>query len=78
MVCLQAAAYSAGVRYPSATAVPTIVVVFEVADHHPGLEQRGPVVAVETLVTQPMVERFDEPVFHGVPGGMYDNPTRSA
>src|SRR5690606_18691174 len=42
--------------------VSVIVVVLEVLDHHPGLEQSGPVVAVQTLIAQPVVERFDEPV----------------
>jgi hypothetical protein len=31
-------------------AVPMVVLVFEVADHHPGFEQGGPVVAVEALL----------------------------
>jgi hypothetical protein len=40
-------------------AVPVIVLVFEVTDHHAGFEQIRPVVAVETLLPQAVVERFD-------------------
>jgi hypothetical protein len=43
-------------------AVSMIVLVFEVADHHAGFEQGVPVVAVEALLTQSVVERFDVPV----------------
>ena len=39
--------------------VAVVVLVFEVADDHPGLEQGVPVVAVEALLAQPVVERFD-------------------
>ena len=43
-------------------AVSMIVLVFEVADHHPGFEQSVPVVAVEALLPEAVVERFDVPV----------------
>jgi hypothetical protein len=36
-----------------------VVLVFEVADDHPGFEKAVPMVAVETLPAQPVVERFD-------------------
>lgn len=39
--------------------VSLIVLVFEVTDHHPNLEQTVPVVAVEALLAQAIVERFD-------------------
>jgi hypothetical protein len=39
--------------------VPVVVLVLEVADHHPGFEQGRPVVAVEALLPESVVERFD-------------------
>ena len=50
--------------------VSAVVFVLEVADDHPGLEQGVPVVAVEALLSQPVVERFDVAVVPGAPGGM--------
>jgi hypothetical protein len=43
-------------------AVSMIVLVLEVADHHTSFEQVGPVVAVEALLPEAIVERFDVPV----------------
>ena len=40
-------------------AVAVVVLVFEVADDHPGLEQTVPVVAVEALLAESVVKRFD-------------------
>jgi hypothetical protein len=42
-----------------------VVLVFEVADDHAGLEQTVPVVAVEALLPETVVKRFDVAV-----GGM--------
>lgn len=39
--------------------VSVVVFVLEVADHYPGLEQGVPVVAVEALLPESVVERFD-------------------
>jgi hypothetical protein len=39
--------------------VSVVVFVLEVADDHTGLEQSVPVVAVETLLAQSVIERFD-------------------
>ena len=39
--------------------VAVVVLVFEVADDHAGLEQGVPVVAVEALLAESVVERFD-------------------
>jgi hypothetical protein len=39
--------------------VSVIVLVFEIPDDYPGLEQGGPVVAVEALLPKSVVERFD-------------------
>ena len=39
--------------------VSLIMLIFEVADDYPGLEQGVPVVAVEGLAAQPVVERLD-------------------
>ena len=39
--------------------VSVVVLVFEVPDDDPGLEQGVPVVAVEALLSEPVVERFD-------------------
>jgi hypothetical protein len=36
-----------------------VVFVLEVADDHAGLEQGVPVVAIEALLAQAVVERFD-------------------
>ena len=36
-----------------------VVVVFEVLDHHPRFEQASPVISVQALLPQPIVERFD-------------------
>jgi len=40
-------------------AVAVVVLVFEVADDHPGLGRGVPVVAVEALLPESVVERFD-------------------
>ena len=56
-------------------AVSVVVLMFEVADHHPGFVQVGPVVAVEALLPQAVVERFDVAVVPRRPGGIYDSPT---
>jgi len=40
-------------------AVASIVFVLEVPDHDPGFAQVGPVVAIEALLSQAVVERFD-------------------
>ena len=37
-------------------AVPAVVLVLEIADHHPRFKQGGPVVAVEALLPKPVVE----------------------
>lgn len=56
--------------------VPPIVVGLEIADHHPRLEQAGPVIAVQALGPQSSVVRNRRlndstyPLFQGVPGGM--------
>ena len=50
--------------------VTVVVLVFEVADDHPGLEQTVPVVAVEALPPAPVVERFDVSVVPRLSGGM--------
>lgn len=52
-VCLQAAAYSG--RMP----VAAIMLIFKVPDDHSGFEQGVPVGAVEALLAQSVVERFD-------------------
>jgi hypothetical protein len=39
--------------------VAMVVLLLEVADDHPGLEQTVPVVAVEALLPESAVERFD-------------------
>ena len=39
--------------------VSVVVLVLEVADDHAGLEQGVPVVAVEALLPESVVERFD-------------------
>jgi hypothetical protein len=38
--------------------MPMIVFVLEVADDHTGFEQVGPVIAVEALPSEPVVERL--------------------
>ena len=43
-------------------AVGGVVFVLEVGNRDAGFEQVGPVVAVEALLAQAVVERFDEPV----------------
>lgn len=40
-------------------AVSVVVVILEVADDHAGLEKAVPVVAVQALLAQSVVERFD-------------------
>ena len=40
----------------SRMAVPAVVLVLEIADHHPRFEQGRPVVAVEALLYEPVVE----------------------
>jgi len=40
-------------------AASTIVVALEATDHHPGFAQGRPMVAVQALLAQPVVERFD-------------------
>jgi hypothetical protein len=49
-------------------AVPLIMFVLEVADHHPGFQQVGPVVAVEALLPESVVERFDVAVIPRLSG----------
>jgi hypothetical protein len=39
--------------------MPMIVLMLEVADDHPGLQQTVPMVAVEALLPKAIVERFD-------------------
>ena len=48
--------------------VSVIMVMLVVADHHSGFAQAGPVVAVQALLTEPVVERFDISVVPGAPG----------
>ena len=48
--------------------VAVAVLVFEVADNHPGFEQTVPMVAIEALLAQPIVERFDVAVVPGRSG----------
>lgn len=50
--------------------MPMVVVIFEIGDDHAGLEETGPVIAVEALLPESVVERLDVSLFHGVPGGM--------
>ena len=47
-----------------------IVVVLEVLDHHPRLEQACPVVPVQALLPYPVVEGFDVAVVPWCPGGI--------
>jgi hypothetical protein len=51
-------------------AVSAVVLVFEVADDDAGLEQGVPVVTVEALLPETIVERFDVAVRYsmGSPG----------
>jgi hypothetical protein len=51
-------------------AVSVIVLVLEVADDHASLEQGVPVVAVEALLPEAVVERFDVAVIPRLSGGM--------
>jgi hypothetical protein len=51
-------------------AVSLVVFLLGVADDHTGLEQGVPVVAVEALLPESVVERFDVAVVPGQPGGM--------
>jgi len=46
-------------------AVPMIVVVLEILDHHACFEQARPVVAVQALLPKAVVEGFDVPVVPG-------------
>jgi hypothetical protein len=54
----------------SRMAVPAVVLVLEIADHHPRFEQGGPVVAGEALLYEPAVERLDVTVVPRLSGGM--------
>ena len=56
-------------------AVSAIVVALEVTDHYPGFAQGRPMVAVQALLPQPVVERFDVAVVPRLSGGMYDSST---
>ena len=48
--------------------VSMVVLVLEVPDHHPGLEQTVPVIAVEALLAQAVGERLDVPVIPRLSG----------
>lgn len=50
--------------------VSVVVVILEVGDDHASLEQGGPAVAVQTFITESVVERLDEPVVPRRAGGM--------
>jgi hypothetical protein len=59
-VWLHRAAYSAGGQVAQdRVAVPAFVLVLEVADDDSGVEQGVSMVAVEALLPEPVVERFD-------------------